>query len=64
MYQLQLCLWQRSVDSIGNKESHPTGPSIGGQVGFFPTNENEFQPHEVKKYIDNWSKDEGTEVIR
>lgn len=54
----------KSADSIGNKESHPSGPSIGGQVGFFPSKENEFQPHEVKKYIDNWSKDEGTEIIR
>lgn len=30
----------------------------------FPSNANGFQPHEVKKYIENWSKDEGTQVIR
>lgn len=51
-------------DSIGNKESQPSGPLIGGQIGLFPSNANGFQPHEAKKYIENWSKDEGTEVIR
>lgn len=51
-------------DNIGNKESQPSGPQFGGQIGLFPSTANSFEAHEVTKYIENWSKDGGIQVIR